>query len=63
MQFITNFNKSYLSVEEFNMRLAHFESIDKFIDSQNANPAHTFVSAHNKFSDWAPHEFKRLSGL
>jgi len=61
MQYLSRQNKSYASLEEFNMRLSNFAKIDAFIQEWNAGE-HTSRVAHNFLSDWTDEEKKRLNG-
>ena len=63
MQYISKQNKSYESLEEFNMRLSNFAAIDKFIEEWNADPENTSTVGHNFMSDWTAAEKKRLNGI
>lgn len=60
MKYITEFNKSYATVEEFNFRkeqfLATHEAIKEFA-------AETSVHGHNKFSDWTRAEYSSMMGI
>jgi hypothetical protein len=62
MQYLSKFNKSYASLEEFNMRLANFAAIDDFITEFNSNPENTSTVGHNFLSDWTAAEKKVLNG-
>ena len=63
MQYISKQNKSYPTLEEFNMRLENFLAIDKFIEEWNADTSNTSTVGHNFMSDWTREEKKRLNGL
>jgi cathepsin L len=62
MQFLSKQNKSYASLEEFNLRLQNFANTDEFIEKWNANKENTSTVGHNFLSDWTPEEKKRLNG-
>jgi cathepsin L len=61
IQHVAQFGLNFASVEEFNMRKAIFEINDAFIAEENANPAHTYKSGHNKFSTWTDAERAKLT--
>lgn len=62
MQFLSKQNKSYASLEEFNMRLQNFANVENFINEFNANPENTSTVGHNFLSDWTAAEKKVLNG-
>jgi len=62
MQYLSKQNKSYASLEEFNMRLQNFANVDEFIAQWNANKENTSSVGHNFISDWTAEEKKRLNG-
>jgi len=62
MQYLSNQNKSYASLEEFNMRLQNFVNVEQFIQEWNANKENTSTVGHNFLSDWTAEEKKRLNG-
>ena len=58
---MSRFNKSYESVDEYKVRFGHWNVIDKFISEVNApDSGYTHTAGHNKFSDWSPAEFKKI---
>jgi len=62
MQFITEHNKFYETVEEFNDRYEIFKKTDKKIEEMNSrNSLATF--GHNFLSDWDNYEFMSMMGL
>jgi hypothetical protein len=63
MEYMSKYNKSPATVEEFNMRLANFLKIDAFIQEWNTDLTNTHKVGHNKFSDWTAEEREKLSGL
>ena len=63
MQYMSQFNKSPATVEEFNMRLANFLEADAFIQEWNADPTNTHVVGHNFLSDWTAEEKAKLTQL
>ena len=62
MQFLSKQNKSYSSLDEFNMRLQHFIEIDQFVEEWNSNSENTHVVGHNYLSDWTQAEKDIISG-
>ena len=63
MKFISEHNKIYKTLEEFNLRKALFGESDEHIAAVNSNPESTYTAGHNKFSDWTQEEFDGLLGL
>lgn len=61
MQFMSKHNKSYESLEEYEMRKALFEVKDAFIKEHNMR-GHKYTVAHNKFSDYTQAEMDALMG-
>jgi len=59
---VSTYGLSYGTTEEMMFRLDQFARSDKFIQESNANPAHHYVSGHNKFSTWTESEFKAMLG-
>ena len=62
MSYLTKWNKSYGTRDEFEFRLAQFLESDSSIKALNAEEDRTSVHGHNKFSDWTQAEYKRLLG-
>ena len=62
MRFVTEHNKFYGTVEEFDLRKTNFAVSDLKIKEQNAKIG-SFRAAHNKFSDWTDEEYANLMGL
>jgi len=61
MQYMSQFNKSYSSTEEYRLRLDRFTQNDNFIAEVNhPDSGHTHTAGHNKFSDWTEEEYKGL---
>ena len=63
MQYVSKQNKSYATLDEFNMRLKNFAAIDKFIVEWNDDTSNTSTVGHNFMSDWTHEEKQRLNGL
>lgn len=63
MKYISEFNKSPASVEEFNMRMRNFVASDSFIEEWNADPTNTHRVGHNFLSDWTAEEKSKLTQL
>jgi C1A family cysteine protease len=59
LYYITKFNKSYNSMEEYGLRLAEFAKKDAFIKAHDAQET-GFAVAHNQFSDWTDAEYKAI---
>lgn len=62
MQYIVKHNKSYQSLEEYNMRKANFLFMDVEIARLNAEQTDS-VHGHNYLSDWTRQEYEGLLGL
>jgi hypothetical protein len=62
MQYLSKQNKSYSSLEEFNLRLQNFIEIDQFVEEWNSNTENTHVVGHNYLSDWTQAEKDIISG-
>ena len=62
MHYLSKQNKSYSSVEEFNMRLENFIAIDQFIEEWNSQEDKTHIAGHNFLSDWTQAEKDVISG-
>ena len=60
MGYISNFEKSYPSMDEFNHRFEQFARNHANIVSHNASGAFTFTLGHNQFSDWTEEEYKAI---
>ena len=56
MKYLSQQNKSYSSLAEFNMRLANFAKTDEFINKWNAIWDNTSTVGHNFFSDMTNEE-------
>ena len=63
MKYISEFNKSPGSVEEFNMRMRNFAETDVFIEEWNADLTNTHRVGHNFLSDWTAEEKSKLTQL
>ena len=62
MRYVSQFNKFYDTVEEFEMRLQLFIRFDNFVERANARGT-LYRAGHNKFSDWTSEEKDSLLGL
>jgi C1A family cysteine protease len=58
---VAEFGLSYGTVEEYNFRMANFESMDRLIEEHNATKS-TYRLGHNKMSTWTAAEYKRILG-
>ena len=61
MHYLSKQNKSYRSVEEFNMRLENFIAIDQFIEEWNSQEDKTHTAGHNFLSDWSEAERSKIT--
>jgi len=61
MQYVSKWGKSYGTIEEFKFRMGHFAKTHAAILENNTSTS-KFTMGHNKFSDWAEHEFRRVKG-
>jgi len=59
VQYMAQFGKNYLTVEEFNARKEIFEVAENFIASHNST---SFTVGHNKFSDMTDEEKAKMRG-
>ena len=62
VEHINNYNKSFLTMEEFEARHELFAITDKIIEEHNATES-SFTLGHNKFSDMTEEEKKSYRGL
>jgi len=60
MIYLTEFGKSYSSLDEFNLRLGNFMRNHKTIEEHNADVTQTFQLGHNHMSDWTQEEYKSI---
>jgi C1A family cysteine protease len=60
MSYISSFEKSYPTIEEFNHRFEQFARNHANIETHNASGAFTFTLGHNQFSDWTEEEYKAI---
>ncbi len=63
MEYISKFNKSPATIQEFNMRLSNFLETDAFIQEWNGDVTNTHVVGHNFLSDWTAEEKAKLTQL
>jgi C1A family cysteine protease len=59
-KYIAQYNKNYLTEEEYSFRQAIFAKNHFLISEHNMGNSHTL--AHNKFSDWTAAELKAING-
>ena len=57
--YLTQYGKSYSTVEEYDARLRNFAVHHQFIQEHNKE-GHAYKVGHNKFSDWTDEEYKAL---
>ena len=63
MEYMAQYNKSYVTREEYNDHMSNFGAMDDYINKVNAQGSgFTHQAGHNKFSDWSRSEFKKLMG-
>jgi C1A family cysteine protease len=60
MGYMTQFGKSYGTVEEYQFRLEQFTRNYITVVGHNADVTQTFKLGYNKMSDWTDAEYKRL---
>jgi KDEL-tailed cysteine endopeptidase len=60
MAYITEFNKSYTSVAEFEHRFAQFARNRDIVIAHNALPDVSFLLGFNMMSDWTEEEYKSI---
>ena len=63
LRYIAKYGKSYISMEEFEMRVELFKSAMMSISDQNSKNDNSFYLAPNKFADWTREEYRQLLGL
>ena len=64
MKYVSEWNKSYATREEFETRMARWLEADKFIKMVNApDSEYTHTAGHNNFSDWTEAEYKKMLNL
>ena len=61
MEYVSAYNKSYLTTEEFEARKSLFAAIDNEIREHNATDS-LYELGHNEFSDWTEYEKDLLKG-
>jgi len=59
IQYIAKHNKSYSSVEEFNLRKGYFDTTTIEINRLNSTQSSS-RHAHNKYSDWSREEWQKM---
>jgi len=52
MGYVTKFNKSYGTKQEYLFRKSIFEVNDRYLKEFNEKPGQTSTMGHNKFSDY-----------
>ena len=62
MEYLTLHGKSYLTMEEFETRLAIYIQRNELIKTHNASDS-SYKLGHNQFSDWTDYERSKLLGL
>ena len=62
INFISKFNKSYPSLQEYEMRLEQFALRYAEVQAHKNDTTATYQVAFNKFSDWTEAEFSKMLG-
>jgi len=62
MNYLASFGKTISSVEEFAVRLNHYDDTHQFIEEHNSANGATWVAGHNQFSDMSRDEYKQMLG-
>ena len=62
MKFIAVHGKEYVTLEEWNRRLALFEETWNFIEERNSTDS-SYRAGTNQFSDWSHEEYESMLGL
>lgn len=62
LRHLAKYGKSYLTLEEYNLRKAIFEKTMEFVDAHNKKEGETYTMGENQFSDWTEWEFSKLLG-
>ena len=60
MGYMTQYGKSYGTVEEYQFRLEQFARNHLIVTEHNADASQTFTLGYNHMSDWTEAEYKRL---
>ena len=60
MTFVTEFGKSYNTLDEYNFRLSQFARNHGHIMAHNANEGVSFLLGHNQMSDWTMEEYTAI---
>jgi KDEL-tailed cysteine endopeptidase len=64
MRYIGQHQKSYATMDEFQVRMGRWHRADKYIRAHSETPdAEHFSVGHNKFSDYTEAEYKSMMGL
>jgi len=58
--YITQFGKSYSTMEEYELRLRQFAVKHAFIHEHNSEEGHTYKAGHNIMSDWTEEEYEAM---
>ena len=60
IDYVAKYNKTYASVEHFNIRKEQWLKTHAFIQENNSSLNSTHIAGHNKFSDYTEDEFKKM---
>jgi len=58
--YVSKFQKSFLTKEEFRARLTNFRNRFEEVKLHNSNKDATYKMGLNKFSDWSPQEIDAM---
>lgn len=62
-EYVSKYQKSYATKEEYEYRLKHFaQTLQEIREHNEANAESGYTLGINQFSDWTFHEYKRLLG-
>lgn len=61
MEYITNFSKSYQTMDEYNARLKIWKEANQIIEEHNSSQ-NSYKLGHNKFSDTSELEMIKMFG-
>ena len=61
MEFVANYGKSMVTIEEYNFRKERWNATNTFIEEHNATDS-SYELGHNHMSDWTDAEYSRLLG-
>lgn len=62
IQYVSKYQKAYITKEEFNYRWGIFSKALETIKAKNSQQGRTYVLGVNKFADWTKEEFRTMLG-